>query len=174
MITDSQQRFPQHFENNFRQLLLEDYILQYKKMSRKLVLKKKLILCNIRSSQNMCQWGPATYYLCIFLVYPKRPQIYTKYKRMMKNIISNLIKVVFNCSTCPGTKVNKQKYSQLSFSTKNLLIFLKISSFCFIKSLFIVQFKLCFKYMFLIDRTNESSKNCINFERNTIFITKNF
>ena len=60
-----------------------------------------------------------------FWCVPLDHEIYTKYKKTMKNItLSNLIKVISNYSICSGIKGEQaKKNSHLSFSTKNFLFF---------------------------------------------------
>ena len=74
---------------------------------------------------------------------PLDREIYTKCK---KETLSNLIKVISSYNICYGinSQQAKKKKKEIVIQYKKLLLFLIIPLFHFIKSLFTVQFHLCF------------------------------
>ena len=62
----------------------------------------------------------------------------------MKNIASDLIKVISNYDICPGIKSEKAKNQPFVIQYEKHLMFFKILLFHFIKSLCAVQFHVCF------------------------------
>ena len=92
-------------------------------------------------------------------------EIYTKYKKTMKNItLSNLITVASYYNICSGIKGEQAKKQPFVILYQKLLIFLRISLLHFIKLLSTV--------LLLIDKPNESCRNCIKFKRNALSTTK--
>ena len=76
---------------------------------------------------------------------PLDHEIYTKYKKTMKNItLSNLIKVMsyYICSGIKDEQAKKQQPFVIQY--QKLLIFLEIPLFHFIKSISTIQFHVCF------------------------------
>ena len=107
--------------------------------------------------------------ICVFSwCIPLDHEIYTKYKKTMENITSNLIKVISYCNICSGIKDDQAKKTAICHSVPKTLDFSQNSSVPFNQ----VAFYRSISCVLLIDTPNESCRNYIKFERNVLPTTK--
>ena len=100
---------------------------------------------------------------------PLDHEIYTKYKKTMKNItLSNLIKVTSYYNICSGILDEQAKKIAICHSVPKTFDFSQNSSVPFHQ----VTFYRSISCVLLIDKSNESCRNCIKFERNALSTTK--
>ena len=100
---------------------------------------------------------------------PLDHEIYTKYKKTMKNItLSNLIKVISYYNICSGIKDDQAKKTAICHSVPKTFDFFQNSSVPFHQ----VIFDHSISCVLLIDKPNESCQNSKKFERNAISTTK--
>ena len=100
---------------------------------------------------------------------PLDHEIYTKYKKTMKNItLSNLIKVISYYNICSGIKDDQAKKTAICHSVPKTFDFSQNSSVPFNQ----VTFYRSISCVLLTDTPNESCRNCIKFERNALSTTK--
>ena len=98
---------------------------------------------------------------------PLGHEIYTKYKKTMKNItLSNLIKVISFYNICSGIKDDQAKKTAICHSVPKTLDFSQNSSVPFNQ----VAFYRSISCVLLIDTPNESCRDCIKFERKKCLI----
>ena len=100
---------------------------------------------------------------------PLDHEIYTKYKKTMKNItLSNLIKVISYYNICSGIKDDQAKKTAICYSVPKTFGFSQNTSVPFNQ----VTFYPSISCVLLIDKPDESCKNCIKFEINALSTTK--
>ena len=100
---------------------------------------------------------------------PLDHEIYTKYKKTMKNItLSNLIKVISYYNICSGIKDDQAKKTAICHSVPKTFDFSQNSSVPFLQ----VTFGHSISCVLLIDKPNENCQNSKKFERNAISTTK--
>ena len=102
---------------------------------------------------------------------PLDHEIYTKYKKTMKNItLSNLIKVISYYNICSGIKDDQAKKTAICHSVPKTFDFFQNSSVPFHQ----VTFDHSILYVLLTDKPNKSCKNSKTFERTTLSTKKAF